>query len=53
LKNITKTSLEPLDEYWVDSVTDFADFLEKCGGLEPLKPLDEEEFFGKGQERHK
>jgi len=30
--------IEPLNEYWRDSVLEFAEFLESCGGLAPLEP---------------
>jgi hypothetical protein len=35
---IEKAVSEPLNDYWIETITEFADFLDSCGGLVPPKP---------------
>lgn len=33
---LEKAMVKPADQFWMESITDFAEFLDSCGGLLPL-----------------
>ena len=36
--DLEKATLKPPNEFWSDSIAEFADFLDSCGGLVPFSP---------------